>query len=164
MIRLQEILLRLAEAEVDFVIVGGVAAALHGSSSATFDLDLCYSREPANLERLSAALRAVRPRLRGAPEGLPFVLDSQTLRSGLNFTLVTDLGDLDLLGEISGVGAYREVQAASVQVSVFGRSFAVLSLEALIRAKQAAGRPKDQLTLPELKALREAEAKAREGE
>ena len=155
MIRLKEILLLLAEADVEFVIVGGVAASLHGSSYATFDLDLCYSREPTNLERLAAALRPLRPRLRGAPEGLPFVCDPQTLRNGLR----TDLGDLDLLGEISGVGAYPEVRAAAVPVALFRRSFAVLSLEALIRAKQAAGRPKDLLSLPELKALREAQAK-----
>jgi len=162
MIRLREILLLLADAELDFVIVGGVAASIHGSSYATFDLDLCYSREQTNLERLAAALQAVRPRLRGAPEGLPFVWDAKTLRNGMNFTLATNLGDLDLLGEISGVGAYPEVRAASVQVALFGRSFAVLSLEALIRSKQAAARPKDQLSLPELKALLEAGAKAGE--
>jgi len=162
MIRLKEILLLLAEADVDFVIVGGTAASLHGSSYPTFDLDLCYSREQTNLERLATALRAVRPRLRGAPEGLPFVWDPHTLRNGLNFTLATDLGDLDLLGEITGVGAYPEVRVAAVDVVLFGRSFAVLSLDALIRAKQAAARPKDLLSLPELKALREAQAKTGE--
>ena len=162
MIRLKEILLLLAEADVDFVIVGGVAATLHGSAYATAGLDLCYSREQTNLERLAAAMRALRPRLRGAPEGLPFVLDPQTLRNGLNFTLRTDLGDLDLLSEISGVGAYPEVRAAAVEVALFGRSFAVLSLEALIRAKQAAARPKDLLSLQELKALWEAHAETGE--
>jgi hypothetical protein len=162
MIRLKEILLLLAEADIDFVLVGGVAASLHGSSYATFDLDLCYSREQSNLERLAQALNRVHPRLRGAPQGLPFAWDVQTLRNGLNFTLATDLGDLDLLGELSGVGTYPEVRAASVQVVLFGRSIAVLSLEALIRAKEAAARPKDLLSLPELKALREAQAKTGE--
>jgi len=81
---------------VDFVIVGGVAAALHGSSIPTYDLDVCYDRSHSNLDRLAQALLAVHAVLRGAPTGLPFVPDAETLRCGLNFTLDTDIGPLDL--------------------------------------------------------------------
>src|SRR5437773_933457 len=90
------------------VIIGGVAAYAHGSSALTHDLDVCYARDAANLERLAHALKTVRARLRGAPEGLPFLLDAQTLRNGLNFTFQTDIGPIDLLGEVAGVGGYDQ--------------------------------------------------------
>src|SRR6266849_8084084 len=89
---------------VAFVVVGGVAAVAHGSSIVTRDTDLCYARDKQNLERLVRAIAPFHPRLRGAPPGLPFLWDAKTLHRGLNFTLATDLGDLDLLGEVSGVG------------------------------------------------------------
>ena len=157
MVKLQEVLILLARNEVDFVNVGVVAATLHGSAYATFDLDLVYSREPPNVARLANALAPCHPELREAPAELPFVWDAATLRNGLNFTLTTDLGDLDLLGELAGIGGFAEVKARSAPVDLFGRPFAVLSLDGLIAAKRAAGRPKDLLTLPELEALREAQ-------
>ena len=156
MIRLEEALVALARNEVDFVIVGGVAATLHGSGSATFDLGLCYSRAPANLERLTGALAPFHPRLRDAPVELPFVWDAGTLGNGFHFTLTTDLGDLDLLGDISGIGGYTEVKRASMLADLFGHRFAVLSLDGLISSKRSSGRRKDLLALPELEALREA--------
>jgi hypothetical protein len=146
----------LAGAQVRFVIVGGLAVTIHGSSYVTFDLDFCYARDPENLSRLAQALRPYHPRLRGAPEGLPFRLDEETLRGGLNFTLTTDVGDIDLMGEVAGVGDYAAARAASEQVELFGATFSVLTLDALIVSKRAAGRPKDLIVLPELEALREA--------
>jgi hypothetical protein len=94
----------LADAGVDFVLVGGVAATMHGSSRLTRDVDVVYARTPENISRLAAALAPHAPYLRGAPAGLPFVLDTQTLSRGLNFMLTMRLGDLDLLGEIAGGG------------------------------------------------------------
>ncbi|MGQ0655275.1 MAG: nucleotidyltransferase, partial [Betaproteobacteria bacterium] len=79
---------------MEFVVVGGVAMVLRGSSRVTVDLDVCYSRDVENLRRLAAALAPYRPRLRGAPPELPFQWDERTLASGLNFTLATDLGDV----------------------------------------------------------------------
>src|SRR5262249_50437903 len=99
------------------------------------------------------------PYLRGAPAGLPFKLDVPTLQSGLNFTLVTDHGDLDLLGEVSGIGRYEQVLAQSDELEVFGLKVRVLSIDGLIAAKKAAGRAKDQahlLELEELKNLRDS--------
>ena len=87
---------------------------------------------------------------------MPFLWDEVTLRRGLNFTLKTDLGDIDLLGEVAGLGDFERVSASSISVTLFGVACAVLSLEALIAAKRAADRPKDHLILPELEALREA--------
>ncbi len=156
MLKLRETLVPLAAHDVDFVIIGAVAAGLHGSARTTLDLDVCYSRHTANLERLASALAPFHPRLRDLPPGLPFLWEASTLRIGSLFTLTTDLGDIDLLAEVTGVGGYPEVKAASVPVEMFGYRFAVLSLDALIASKRAIGRTKDLLILPELEAIREA--------
>ena len=150
----------LGEYRVDCVIVGGIAAAIHGSSLLTNDLDVCYARDDANLKRLAEALQSVHARLRNAPEGLPFILDSETLKRGLNFTFTTDIGDIDLLGELRGIGHYEAVLAGSVTAELFGYRFAVIEIEKLIIAKRAAGRPKDLIALPELEAIQEAQATA----
>jgi hypothetical protein len=154
-IELERMIRLLGDSGVEFVIVGGIAGSIHGSTQVTFDLDICYARGNDNLRRLAESLSPLHPQLRGAPAGLPFIWDIETLRRGLNFTLLTNLGDLDLLGEIPGVGSYEEVRAASVTVSLFGIECAVLSLDGLIAAKRAAGRAKDKIVLPELEALRE---------
>ena len=155
MIQIEQTLRLLTEHQVDFVIVGGVAISAHGSSYLTYDLDVCYARTRENLKRLTAALAPSHPRPRDFPADLPFVWDEQTLRQGTNFTLTTDLGNIDLLGEVKGLGAYEEVRAASIVMHLFGLPCQVLSLDALITTKRAAGRPKDLLALPELEALRE---------
>lgn len=151
---LEALLAALDDAGVEFVIVGGVAATIHGSSRLTSDLDVLYARAPENLKRLVQALEPLRPYLRGAPEGLPFRLDEPTLRAGLNFTLTTTAGALDLLGEIAGIGTFDEGVRQSVQVSLFGRELRCLDLEALILAKRAAGWPKDLEVLAELETIR----------
>jgi hypothetical protein len=93
--------------------------------------------------------------LRGAPEGLPFLFDVETIRRGMNFTLTTDLGDLDVLGEIAGIGQHPQVPVFSESVEFLGRPYRVLSLDGLIRSKRTAGRSKDLEALTELEALRE---------
>ncbi len=138
---------------VGFVIIGGVAAVLHGSAYVTADLDLCYSRKKENLEKLAKALAPFHPSLRGAPKNLPFRLDVNTLRSGLNFTLVTDAGDVDIFGEVTGLGSYEEALAFSEEMEIFRVPWKVLTLEGLIKTKRATGRAKDLRLLPELEAL-----------
>lgn len=113
----------LCEAAVDFVVIGGVSATFHGSSRA-YDLDICYSRASSNLKRLSAALAPFHPRPRGFPDSLPFIWDEATLRNGTVFTLQTDLGELDLLAEVAGLGAYADAIARSIAVEAFGRRVA----------------------------------------
>src|SRR5262249_15524779 len=133
----------LVQGNVDFVLVGGVAATIHGSARLTQDLDVVYSRDPGNIDRLVDALRPHHPYLRGAPPRLPFQWDAATLRRGLNFTLTTSLGDLDLLGEITGGGGYANLLPDTSAVEIFGLRCRVLSLPRLIEVKRAAGRPKD---------------------
>ena len=151
----EALLRRLAEQEVEFILVGGVAAAVHGSVRLTTDLDIVYARSATNLERMASALAPLSPTLRGAPPGLPFRLDSATLSRGLNFTLTTTLGDIDLLGEITGGGGYAALRPDTKEIEVFGIRCRCLTLERLIHVKRAAGRPKDLESIAELEALRE---------
>ena len=145
----------LVDGDVTFIVVGGAAATAHGAARLTLDLDIVYDRQPHNLARLAAALESYRPYLRGMPPGLPFALDARTLANGLNFTLVTDLGDLDLLGEITGGGGYGELLPYTIELTLFGRQCLCLGLERLIFVKRAAGRPKDLEAISELQALLE---------
>jgi predicted nucleotidyltransferase len=155
----RRLLVALADAEVEFIIVGGVAAAAHGAVRTTLDLDLVYRRTPANIASLVAALRPLRPYLRGAPPGLPFVWDERTLTNGLNFTLVTDSGELDLLGEIIAGGGYEALASHSIELDLFGRRCRCITLDELIRVKRAAGRPKDFEAIAELEKLLELSQK-----
>ena len=150
----RDLLDTLSKGDVRFVVIGGVALVLRGSVRLTVDLDICYARDAANLNHLAAALAPLNPRLRGAPDDLPFIWDAQTLRSGLNFTLKTDLGDLDVLGDVTGLGGYDAVAALSTEQDVAGLRLAVLSLEGLERAKRAAGRVKDLVDLEEISEIR----------
>ena len=142
-----------SEAGVECVIVGGLAATIHGSARLTQDVDFVYSRTGANIERLVLALRPHSPYLRGAPPGLPFDWNEATIERGLNFTLTTAIGDIDLLGEITGGGDYEALVPCTVNVDLFGRRCRCLDLPGLIRTKRAAGRPKDLEALAELEAL-----------
>jgi predicted nucleotidyltransferase len=145
----------LHEGGVEFVVVGGFAATLHGSPRLTRDLDVVYRRSRENMERLAAALSGLEPYLRGAPPGLPFRWDPLTIRAGLNFTLTTTRGPIDLLGEITGGGAYEDLLETSIPGEVFGLRVRVVDLPTLIRLKRAAGRPKDFEPIAELEALLE---------
>lgn len=151
----------LAEAKVRFILVGGAAAIAHGSARHTLDVDVVYARNPENVRRLAEALAPHHPYLRGAPAGLPFRWDAQTLSHGLNFTLTTSLGDVDLLGEIVG-GGYEDLAPQSITLRAFGIQCLCLSLECLIRVKRAAGRPKDLEAIAELEALAEEQARHNE--
>jgi predicted nucleotidyltransferase len=149
-----EILLeRLRAAGVQFVIVGGVAAVVHGSARLTNDLDVVYARTPENVRRLVTALAPLEPYLRGAPPGLPFRLDEQTVKKGLNFTLTTTQGPIDLLGEMAGVGGYTELEGRTVEIDFFGATYRCVDLATLIVAKRAAGRPKDYEVVAELESM-----------
>ena len=145
----------LSRAGVEFIVVGGAAATIHGSARLTRDLDIVYRRTPENITRLVGALAPHRPYLRGAPPGLPFRWDADTLRRGLNFTLSTELGDIDVLGEVTGGGDYDALVEHTIVAHVFGVESRCLTLDKLIQVKRAAGRPKDLEAIAELEALRE---------
>jgi hypothetical protein len=143
----------LVDGRVEFLIVGGVAATAHGSARLTLDIDVVYRRSPENIERLAAALAPYHPYLRGAPAGLPFEFDAATIQRGLNFTLTTDVGDIDALGEIVGGGTYDALRGDCIEIAVFGITCRCLGLERLIAVKRAAGRPKDLEAIAELEAI-----------
>ncbi|MGH9796313.1 MAG: hypothetical protein ACRD5G_16215 [Candidatus Acidiferrales bacterium] len=153
MVDFPKILEVLEDARVNYVLIGGGAMIAHGSAYVTRDVDICYDRTRENLKRLAEGLRPFHPRLRGAPPELPFLWDEETLRRGMNFTLATDLGDIDLLGEVSGLGSYTDALASSQPLQAYGRQCQVLTLEALIRTKKATGRGKDLAGVVELEAL-----------
>jgi len=127
----------------------------HGSPTVTQDLDICPDRSPDNLEALAAALLDLHARLRGVTEDVPFVLDARTLEAGDHFTFVTDAGDLDVLGTPAGTGGYHELIDDADTIDLDGFDVRVASIEALIRMKRAAGRPKDRAELEILGALRD---------
>ena len=149
-------LIRLLSASgVEFIIVGGAAAVAHGSARLTEDLDIVYRHTRENVARLVAALSPYRPYLRGAPPGLPFAWDEETIWRGLNFTLTTSLGALDLLGEITGGGDYDKLRPDSIPIQLYGVECLCLDLGRLIQVKRAAGRPKDLDAVAELEAMLE---------
>ena len=147
----------LVAAGVEFIVIGGWSAILNGSAYSTNDLDICYARTSENLRRLTKALAPYHPRLRDLPSGLPFIWDQATLRNGTEFTLDTELGKIDLLAEVSGLGTYDQMTAGSIATEAFNRKFRTLDLQSLIKAKRASGRDKDLAVLHELESLLEAE-------
>lgn len=157
--RFDQILAVLNRGGVRFIVIGGLAAMAHGNTRATYDVDVVYARDRENVKRLADVLKPYQPYLRGAPPGLPFAWDEKTIRMGLNFTLTTTLGDLDLLGEVAGAGNYDQLLAHSEEITLFGISCRCATLERLIQMKLAAGRPKDMLILAELQALLEERRK-----
>ncbi len=144
---------------VRYVVIGGAALGFQGSAYRTEDIDIVYARDAGNVERLVTVLRRINPRLRveGEPDGLPFVVDARTIANGGNFTLQTDLGDLDIMATIAGLGDYENVVRYADQLDLIDStsSTPVLSLEGLIISKRAANRPKDLIVLPEIESLRE---------
>jgi hypothetical protein len=139
---------------VEFIVIGGVAGTALGSPRITFDLDVLYRRAPDNLDRLAKLFAPLSPYPRGAPPNLPFVWDRKGLDLGLNFTLQTSLGFIDLLGEIAG-GDYDRLSPHTIEIDVFGVRCRCLDLDTLIRTKRAAGRPKDFEAIAELELVRQ---------
>jgi len=145
----------LSEAGVRFVMIGGLAMRAQGSTRITEDLDICYDPAPDNARRLAMVLGGWHAYLRGVEPGLPFVMDARSLRTNPVMTLVTDLGAIDVMDEVAGIGGWRAVLAESEETEWSGTRVRVLSLVGLIKAKRAAARPKDLAQLPELEALLE---------
>jgi predicted nucleotidyltransferase len=139
---------------VEFMVIGGQAAVLHGSPIPTFDVDLCYRRSAENLAKLSMALQELHPTLRGAPPNLPFRLDAQSLALGSNFTFETDLGPLDLLGWVEPFGRFESLIDRTETMSLGSTDVQVIGLDDLITIKRHINRPKDQAAAFQLEALR----------
>jgi predicted nucleotidyltransferase len=129
---------------VNFVLIGGMAGIARGSSYPSYDLDVAYARDKANVKRLVLALGEIGVRLRGGPGDLPFQLEERTIENGANFTFVTPFGDLDVLGDVTGIRSYEELATGSEERDIFGLPIRVASLDHLIAMKRAANRPKDR--------------------
>lgn len=140
---------------VRFVLIGGLGARLHGSPTVTNDTDVCYDRSPDNLERLAAALRSLKATRRGAPAGVPFLLDAQTLAAGDHVTFSTSAGSLDCLGTPAGTDGFADLDRRATVYEVEGLGVRVASVDDLIAMKRAAGRPKDLIEVEVLGALRD---------
>ncbi len=147
----------LARHEVRYVLIGGFAAVIHGSPYLTTDVDVVPDPSPANLERLSRALRDLHARVWTAaePDGVPFEHDASSLASVRTWNLVTELGRLDITFEPSGTGGYDDVARDAVHLTILGTEVEVASLADVIRSKEAAGREKDRLVLPVLRRIQE---------
>ena len=151
----------LSDAGVRFVLIGGVAARIQGSSTVTRDIDVCHARDRQNLEALARVLQSMHARLRGAAEDVPFRLDARTLAAGDSFTFATDLGDVDILATPSGTTGFADLAQGAMTVEIGGWPVLVASVDDLIRMKRAAGRPKDLVEIEILGALREETAEFR---
>lgn len=147
------VLVRLTDAGVDFVVIGGLAAGAHGSAYPTYDVDVAYAREPGNLQRLADVLAELHATLRGAPKDVPFILDAKSLEAGGNFTFDTDLGKVDILAFPEGAPAYDALRAEAMISTFAGRPVRIAALDHLIAMKEAAGRERDRLVAAELRAI-----------
>jgi hypothetical protein len=147
----------LAAHRVDYVLIGGMAAVLHGSPAATGDADIVPARTADNLARLAAALTDLHARIRSLaePDGLAFEPHPELLSSMAMLNLTTRCGDLDLTVMPSGTGGYDELLPGAIRFDIDGIEVAVASLDDVIRSKRAADRPKDRAMLPLLEALRD---------
>jgi hypothetical protein len=157
-LKLQAMLGRLGRAEVDYVVVGGVAVVLQGYGRATKDLDITYATGEDNLRRLGAVLVALHARLRGVAEAVPFVPDARTLARTRLLTLDTDDGSLDLLANPPGAPPYATLRARADRVDLDGFVVAVAALDDLLAMKRAAGRPQDLVDIDALEVARRIRA------
>ena len=149
------ILKTLKRHEVRYVIIGGIAGRLWGSTTVTNDLDICYGRDGANLEALADALKELKAKLRGTDRDLPFITEARSLELGDHFTFTTLAGNFDCLGSPRGSGGYESLARTATQMDVGGVNVLVAALEDLILMKRAAGRPKDLIEVEILCAVQE---------
>lgn len=159
----ERILGALADAEVRYVLIGGMAAILHGDAGVTIDLDIAPAFDPDNLERLAAALRSLGARIRaeGSPEGVSFDCSGAFLHNlgrDAVLNLTTHAGEIDVAFTPAGTQGFRDLKRDAVSIDAGGITILVASLADIIRSKAAADREKDRLALPRLRALLERTA------
>lgn len=153
-LRVRALLGRFLDASVDFVVIGGVAVIAQGAPRFTKDLDICYSTESQNLDRLGRVLVSLKATLRGVEEDIPFVPDGRTLAHIQVLTLHTPEGNLDLLARPDGSPAFRSLRAQADEIKLDGLEVPIASVTDLIAMKRAAGRPQDLVDLETLEIIR----------
>jgi hypothetical protein len=155
LLRADLILSELLNADVQFVLIGGLAAQVHGSPSLTGDVDICFALDGANLDRLARALESLVAIRRELQSSVSAPIDARALRAGDALALSTRYGDLDLLAHPDPGLDFETLVGRSIGATVLGMPVRVASLQDLIEMKRAAGRPKDRIELEILGALRE---------
>jgi predicted nucleotidyltransferase len=158
------LLVRLLDAKVDFVIIGGFAGTMYGSKILTEDIDICCDFQPDNLMRLFAAVAELHPVHRMTPQRRRFELTPETAKEFSNLYLDTDAGQLDCISEVSGVGGFEQVKQRSRTIAIQCYTVRVLDLDALIASKKAMGRPRDQEMVRYLETLGHLKKKQKNGE
>jgi hypothetical protein len=149
------LLLRLQQHNVEFVIIGGLCGIMHGVTLVTTDLDICCRFAPENLYRIQAAVKDLHPSHRLAANKLPLELTDELCSRLRNLYLQTDLGKLDCLSEVAGVGDYETVRRNSVTFKMSYGEFRILNLDAAIASKEAVGRERDLAAVRQLRAIKE---------
>jgi len=149
-----DLLERLVRAEVDFVIIGGYAGVIHGCTYVTQDVDICCDFSVANLLALQKAVSDLHPVYRVTPDRKPLELTPENAGEFRNLYLDTDLGHLDCLSEVQGIGPYEKVKQVSLPIEIDGMRLRVLTIDALIKAKEAMNRPRDREAIRQLKAIK----------
>lgn len=156
---LNKLLKVLVDEKIDFVVVGGFAAVLHGASQITFDLDVCLLMTQETIQRLKKSLAPHNPVHRQTAKKPSFLKTPENTRGIRNLYLNTDIGTLDVLSEITAVGGYNQVLQNAVEIELFGAKIKVIGLDDLIKSKKAMGRPKDVATMLELNTIKEKKKK-----
>lgn len=151
--KLHLLLQRLADSGVEFVVIGGYAAVIHGSAMVTNDVDVCAVLSAGNVEKIRTALADINPVHRITHQKLSFLRHPPPGQSLVNLYLETENGIVDILSSVLGVGDFARLKERAVEATVFGRRCAVISIEDLITAKEAVGREKDLLAVKELRAI-----------
>ncbi|HXI70240.1 MAG TPA: nucleotidyltransferase [Verrucomicrobiae bacterium] len=151
----QALLMRLKDSGLEFVVIGGLCVVYHGVPVATFDLDICCPFGEENVRKIESAVKDLNPVHRLTANKLPLEETRSSFKDLKNIYLQTDLGKLDCLGEVAGLGSYEQVLQQSILHSMSFGKFRMLNLDALIAAKAAAGRPKDLDAVRLLQAVKE---------
>jgi predicted nucleotidyltransferase len=146
---------------VEFIVIGGQAETLYGSPRVTYDVDLCYERSASNLQRLAEALKELKPKLRGAPPDVPFLIDARALSLCSNFTFETPIVALDILGWVEPFGEYAALLKSSQIMRVGDMDLRVIGLDDLIKIKQHINRSKDRESLMQLLAIKRIQSEGK---
>jgi len=158
----QALLMRLKDSGLEFVVIGGLCVVYHGVPVATFDLDICCPFGEENVQKIESAVKDLNPVHRLTANKLPLEQTRSSFKDLKNIYLQTDLGKLDCLGEVSGLGSYEQVFQQSILHTMSFGQFRMLNLDALIAAKIAAGREKDLDAVRLLRAVKERKAQQKE--
>ncbi len=153
------LLSKLAENGFDFVLIGGFAASVYGSTYVTHDLDVCAVLTPANIEKLRKILVDLHPQHRMMIPKKSFIEIPENLEGINNLYLSTNVGVLDLISNVVGVGDFSMVSKSAIEISIQGHKCKIISLDDLIKCKKTLKRPKDLLVADELEVIREKEKK-----